>query len=175
MKAKFYDSNREGKWYPTIELDFVEIFDQYLESMGEFEIEHFIEQWIGHKKFLEVATKYMIEAYSGNNVDVDTTKTRANLLEALTDNRIGVAADKCTQSLRDKWYYETRYWQFYHGMSKFLCSMSTEDAQRWSAFFLQFQEENPAPSIGSNEWYEYGKKAHNDVLNIIKESLDTNI
>lgn len=115
MKAKFYENNRDGKWYPSIELDLVEVFDEYLESMDEYDLEQFIEKWVGHKKFLEVATKHMIESYSSNNCETDTTNARTKLLEALTDNRVGTAADKCAQSMRSKWYYETLYWQFYHG------------------------------------------------------------
>lgn len=171
METKYYDTNRKGKSYPVLELDVVELFDKYMDSLDEYDVEQFIEKWLGHKKFLELAHKYLVEAYSSNNYDTDTSQARAALLEALEGNRVGNAADAVATSARQKWYYEGLYWQMYHGLSRFMDGMDTETHQRWNAFFRQYKEENPAPEIGSKAWAEYGNKTHTEVMELVKNAL----
>lgn len=173
MKAKFYDKNREGKWYPSIELDLCEVFDEMLSSMDKSELAEFVNNWIGHERFLELATEYMTNAYSSHNCEVATTEARARLLEALTDNRAGVAAQRATSKLQDKWYYEGLFWQMYHGIGKFMRDYcDATEIQKWHRFFDQYKQENAAPEIGSKEWNEYRKQAHDSSLALIRNGID---
>lgn len=175
MTAKYFPDNRAGKNYPVLEIDVGELIDNYLRDLDEVDLESFIENWVGHHRFLEVASKHLIESYSGTNMNTDTTEARAKLLQALGDHRIGIAADIVAQSMRQKHYYETLYWQFYHGMSEFLRDLSAEDNQRWHGFFRRYQEANPAPAIGSPEWQEYGEKARTEALQILKNHLENGV
>jgi hypothetical protein len=162
MEIKIYNTNRDGRPYPAIEIDVIDILDRYLQNC---DIEEFVHEYIGQEKFLEYAVDAIKNTYANKVCSPNIMEARGELLKAMGEKYLEATASACASIMNEEQHYRTEYFKLYHALN---------DASNWDNFYeLKQAMKGKFPNlIGSSEWLSGNEHYRKEVLGILKSKLD---
>lgn len=173
LTTKVYSSRRDGKSYPVLEIDAVDLVCQF---MDHCDVEQFIHDYIGHERFLRVAVDAIKQSYSSPSSDPAIHKAKEELIGALGHSYVVGMATAATSKVTEAEHYQRQYLDIYALLSylenEFFGALQSPHLGQKIA---EYRKKNPLPRIGDetyNELYhKVSRQMQEELLNRVNDEM----
>lgn len=170
LTANVYPSRRDGKSYPVIEVDAIDLVTQF---MDHCDVEQFVHDFIGHDRFLKVAVEAIKQSYSSPSSDPAIHKAKEELLSALGRSYVVGMAMAAASKVTEAEHYQRQYLDLYALVSylenEFYGALQSPHLGQLIA---DYRKKNPLPRIGDETWNELQHKVSRSMQEELLKRVD---